>query len=282
MTTGRRLIKNFLSLSGSDIVARLLGSILTIYIARTLGAGVFGQLSFALAFTSYFSFFSDFGLTTLGIREIAKDKRKTASYGTNILTLQLILAFILILVVSVILYFLPLSPRIKIITFLFSLSIIPGALNMAYIFQAHEKMEYVAIGKIIAQLGYVIVGFIFIYLFKDILVLPIVSLVAAFIGSGVIFYLLRKKIQFAWSRIDWQAIKNLIKKALPFVIAALAVQIYYNMDSIMLQFMKGEVVVGLYNSAYKIILLIITFGFFVAGAFFPLISNAFKNLSFFF
>jgi len=277
MTTGRRLIKNFLSLSGSDVIARLLGSVLTIYIARVLGAGVFGQLSFAIAFTSYFTLFSDFGLTTLGVREIAKDKKKTSTFGTNILVLQLLLAFLLILVLSALLIFLPLSFRTKIITFLFGLGIIPGALNMAYIFQAYEEMEYMAVGKIIAQIGYVIVGFIFIYLFKDILVLPIVSLIAGLIGAAVIFYLLKKKIKFIWSKISWRQIKKLIERAYPFLIAALAVQIYYNMDSIMLQFMKGEVIVGLYNAAYKIVLLIISIGGFIAGTFFPLLSSAFKR-----
>ena len=277
MNTGRRVLKNFLSLSISEAASRLAGIVLTIYIARTLGAGVFGQLSFVLALVAFFNIFADFGLTTLGIREIAKDKFRTNTYGTNILVLQLGLSLILLLILFLVVLIIPLDPRIKLITFLFGLGMIPGALNMSYIFQAHEKMEYFAISKIIAQISYAIFGFVLIYLFRDILVLPIVNLTALFVAAGVTFYLLRKQINFVWSKISLKNIVLLSKQTLPFLVATLMVQIYMSTDSVMLQFMKGEEVVGLYNAAYKISFLLLLISGFINGAIFPLMSVAYKK-----
>src|SRR5690606_28805356 len=59
---------------------------------------------------------------------------------------------------------------------------------------------------------------------------------------------------------------------LPFFIAAISVQIYYNSDTIMLQFMQGESAVGLYNSGYKLVLLVLLVASFMVSAFFPRLS----------
>jgi len=49
--------------------------------ARYLGAAGFGILSFALAFTGIFGVFSDLGLSTLTIREVARDKSLASKYS---------------------------------------------------------------------------------------------------------------------------------------------------------------------------------------------------------
>jgi len=51
-----------------------LSLVLSIFIARNLGAVVFGKYTFALAFTALFAVFSDLGYNTLLIREVAIDK----------------------------------------------------------------------------------------------------------------------------------------------------------------------------------------------------------------
>ncbi|MCL5773604.1 MAG: flippase [Firmicutes bacterium] len=280
MKTSRRVIKNFLSLSATEAVTRLFGTILSIYIARTLGAGALGQLAFAAAFCSYFILFADFGLNALGIREIAKDKSKTGSYGTNILVIQTVLAFLLVILLGLIVSALPLDTRIKWITFLFGLAIIPAALNMSYIFQAHEKMEYLAVSSIISQVGYVLFGIVLLYTFKDIIVLPVVNLLTAFIGTAIAFHLLRNQIKFVWDRVNLTQIKILAKNSLPFLISALALQVYYNFDKVMLQFTAGSETVGYYSVSYKLMLLIVSVMGLYYSSIYPLMSSFAGNKEF--
>ena len=272
MSAGKRILKNFLSLSAAELATRVLGTILSIYIARVLGASVFGQLAFATTFVSYFKVVADFGLTPLGIREIAKDRRNTSFLGTNILTLQLVLSLGLLALLGLALHLSPLEDRAKLITFLFGLGIIPTALNMSYVFQGHEKMEYVAVSRVVTTIIYAVGGFLLIYALRDILILPFVSLVSAFAGVLVVFYFLRKKFNFVLSRVNWGFIQSLIREALPFLITALMVNIYTNFGTIVLQFMKGEEVVGFYNASHKIIYLILSFSGFITWSLFPLLS----------
>lgn len=273
MSTSRKVLKNFLSLSVAEVISRILGALLSLFVARYLGVNPFAQLTFALAFTSYFNIFADFGLTTLGVREIAKDKTITNSLGTSILAAQTSIAILMVLILGAVLSVLQLDPHTKLITFLMGISVLPTALNMAYIFQAHERMEYVGITRVVTQMGYVLIGFILIYFYRDVIAIPLAQLITSLFGVVLIFYLLKNKVQFSLTKIHTQKLKEITIRALPFLISGLAIQIYFNADSIFLQFMKGTTAVGLYGGGYKIINIIIMGLSFMQTVFFPLFSS---------
>ena len=90
----------------SQIASYILGFFFIMYTARYLGAAGFGinpflkrkrlrkmlrSLSFALAFTGIFGVFSDLGLSTLVVREVARDKSLAKKYLGNIAVMGLIL-----------------------------------------------------------------------------------------------------------------------------------------------------------------------------------------------
>ena len=277
MKTSNRLIKNFVSLSGAEIISRIVGAGLSIYIARLLGATAYGQLAFATAFISFFNIFADFGLTTLGIREIAKDKDKTNSYGSGIFFFQTLLAIALYIILTVIVILMPVSSLLKAIMLIFGLGMIPTALDMSYIFQAHERMEFIPIGRIISQCSYVILGFILITLTRNIIAVPIASTFSLFVVAVVAYIILHKHFAFYFERFSISQMKLLVIAAMPFVLSSLMGTIYHNLDSVLIQFMKGSTQVGYYNAGYKIVNLILVFVVFIASVFFPLLAHSFKT-----
>lgn len=277
MSTGKRVTKNFLSLSAAEIFTRIGGILLTIYIARTLGVGSFGQLAFATAFISYLNIFADFGLTTLGIREIAKDKVRAGFFASHILALQFLISVTLLIFLAVALVLLPLDSQLKLLTFLFGLGIIPGAFNLSYILQAYEKMDLVALARVASQIIYLMLGFLLIYLLRDVLVLPVVSLVATVAVSGIIFYQLRRQVSIVWESVNLRQTLGFMRLAWPFLISGLAVQIYYNADAILLQFMKDSETVGLYSAGYKLIMLGVTVIGLITSTVYPLLSSTFAT-----
>jgi len=68
-------------LLASQIASYIIGFFFIMHTARYLGAAGFGILSFALAFTGIFGVFSDLGLSTLTIREVARDKSLASKYS---------------------------------------------------------------------------------------------------------------------------------------------------------------------------------------------------------
>jgi len=90
MNTVQRIAKNTAALFAAQFIASILGLVLTIFIARSLGDVIFGKYSFALAFTALFAVFSDLGYNTLLIREVAKDKSLANEYFNPVQALYII------------------------------------------------------------------------------------------------------------------------------------------------------------------------------------------------
>ena len=77
-TIKQTLFKNTFWLGVGTGTGKFLKLILTIYIARILGAAEYGKLTFALAFISVFLLFADLGLDEIVVREFSRQKEKNA------------------------------------------------------------------------------------------------------------------------------------------------------------------------------------------------------------
>ena len=88
------LYKNTAILSLTLVLSRLLSFIFSILIARYLGAELFGKFIYVYTFIILFSFVVDFGLSSLVVRDIAKDRSKTNSSLSNSFLIRIIFSFI--------------------------------------------------------------------------------------------------------------------------------------------------------------------------------------------
>ena len=93
MSTLRKMVKNFLSLSVAQLILHFVSFLVIMYLARLLGPANFGKIGFAQAAVAYFMLIPNLGLITLGVREIARNKDDINIYAGNIIALRLILAF---------------------------------------------------------------------------------------------------------------------------------------------------------------------------------------------
>ena len=91
-----RLEKNFIWMAAANMVGSLFSISLFIYLARTLKAEAFGTVSYAHSFAFYLLNFVDLGLTTYGIREVAKDRSKVSEYVSGIVSFRLVIAAIML------------------------------------------------------------------------------------------------------------------------------------------------------------------------------------------
>lgn len=91
------LSKNFTWLAAANVVSSLFGAALFIYLARILGPDAFGYFSYAFTITFFLANFVDMGLSTYGIREIAKNKSRVSDYASEIVSFRLLTAGALLL-----------------------------------------------------------------------------------------------------------------------------------------------------------------------------------------
>jgi len=255
MNTVQRIAKNTVVLLLSDIVSKVLGFFYVMYTARYLGAEGFGILSFALAFTGIFGVFSDFGLSTLIVREVARDKSLAGKYLGNIVVMKIFLVIIISGLITLTINLLGYPEQTTKVVYLVALSIIFNTFSRMFysIFQAYEKMEYQSLGQILSSAlmlsgallainqGFSVVGFASIYFLVSAIVL-----VYSFVIS--IWKFTKPKIEF-----DWSFWKQSIKEAWPMGGMAVFIMIYFRIDTVILSLMiGGDTAIGLYSAAYRL------------------------------
>jgi O-antigen/teichoic acid export membrane protein len=254
-----RIARNTFSLFLSNAFVLALSFIYTLYVARYLGAEGYGVLSFALAFTGIFGIFTDIGLSQLAVRDIARDKGSANKYLVNIAAIKSILVAVTIALIAVIVNLMGYqSTDIKVV-YIIALSTGAAAFTnlINSIFQAYERLEYTSISNAINSVAMLSGGLFNIYIGSDVIGFAFVYLLANLItliyGIAVLVMEFFRP-EFRMDRSFW---KPIIREALPFGLTGFFITIYYWIDSVMLSYMKNNEVVGLYNAAYRLMIVLL-------------------------
>lgn len=275
MNTVQRIAKNIGMLMISQILGYIFGFLYAMYMARYLGVDDFGVLSFALAFAGLFGIFADLGLSTLTIREVAKDRSLAGKYLGNIALMKVILAAIVFGLIALTINILSYPEQTIKVVYLIALSIILSSFANMFnsVFQAYERMEYSSIVFILSNVlmlsgviyainqEFNVIGFAFIYFIASAIVLVISFLVCVY------------KIAKPDIEIDLNFWIVTSKEAWPFGLSGVFVTIYYMSDTVMLSLMQGNEAVGLFNAAYKLIMAILFIPSVLNMAIFPVMSK---------
>lgn len=281
MNTVQRIAKNTGVLLVSQIASLVLGFFFVMYTARYLGAEGFGVLSFALAFTAIFSVFGDLGLSALLVREVARDKSLAGKYLGNIIVIKVILVAIMFGLIIFVINILDYPEQTIKVVYIIGLSVILATFSGAFssIFQAYEKMEYVSIGAILNSAlmlvgalfaitqGFGVAVFASIYFIIGVIILGynVVVCVRIFVPPMI--------------EINWDFLKFTMKEALPFGLSGIFIALYYYIDSVMLSVMVGNEVVGWYNAAYRLVLVLLSIYIAYIISIFPVMSKFYHEIT---
>ena len=266
MNTLQRIAKNMAVLFIARIVSMLFGFFYVMYTARYLGPANYGILAFALALNGIFGVIANFGLDPLTVREVARDKSLARKYLANGIVLKLIFGSLTFLIVFLVVNLLGYPEITRKVVYIITLStIIAGISNLFNdIYQAFERMEFMSIGQSLQsvlslvfaitaiKLGLNVVYFAMIYLTVNLIVLGYHAVITT-------WKFLKPKIE-----VDLSFWKSVVREAWPFALSSIFVGIYFWVDSVMLSYMQGDEVVGIYNAAYRLVYILL----FIPGIYF--------------
>ena len=275
----KRIFKNTGYLFVSGIISKALFLIQIVFIARYLGTAGLGKYAFVFAFGSLFFILSNPGLVDLATREISRNKSKTGNYLGNLLFIKLCLCLVASLLMILTINLINVSQELRIgiylIFFIFSIDAFIWVFYSA--FRAYEKMLYEAISLLIHNV--VIVGFVLHFLIKGYGFIWLISafVVGKTVGLVITSYFGYKLLPKPVLKIDLKLWKYLMIKSIPFLVIFFFSSIIYRIDLVMLQFFKGETIVGLYGAADTIIRNLIIFPSVLIVSVYPSLSKYFIN-----
>ena len=258
---GNNIIKNFVSLSAGEIVRKIISFFTLVYLARVISPEGFGILGFAIAIVYFFGLVVNFGIDTIATRDLSRDRTLIPKYVNNILTFRLLLSIGSFFLLSIFILLIDKTPTYKIVILLTGLSLLFNATILNFVFLAIEKMKYVAIRQISTSILSLIAIMVFVNTEADLIIASAIFSISLIVNSFLLLFLYRKKYFAINLSLDRIFLKNIIRESYPLLVSSIMISVYYNIDLIMLGFMRTPEEVGIYNAAYKIFMIaILPFG----------------------
>lgn len=260
----------------AEIVNKAFSLVLTILVARHYGVHLYGQFIFALTFVSLFQFLADFGLGTLTIRNLSRNKNKAYEFISSIISLRIVFSLFAFFAVLLVSFFSspPTVPKELIYLAGFNLVFVSLAATFTSVFIAFEKTRLNTITKSIQGFTLLIFGGAFIFFnfsITHIMTAYIFSNAILFLTAGILVWNKISKFSLIKFNIHW--VKPIILEAWPFGVITFFSAIYYSIDSVMLGYFGFTKEVGWYGAVYRIIILLFVLRATVYNALYPQISQ---------
>ncbi len=223
------------------------------YISRVLLVEGNGKVAFASSVINYFSMIASLGIPTYGIRACAKvrgDKEKLSHTVQELLIINIVTTAISLAAFLVSLAVIPEFYAEKELMLINAVSMILSTLGVTWLYNALEQYAYITV----CSMAFKVLGIALMFLCvrgpEDYIVYGAVSVVA---GSGsYLLNLINMRKYVSLKKTGKYDFRQHIKPILIFFTMSAAINVYTNLDIVMLQFMKGDAAVGYYNTAIKI------------------------------
>ncbi|MGI6373880.1 MAG: flippase [Patescibacteria group bacterium] len=287
MSLAKKVAQNTLVQIIGKIVSTILGIFSLALMTRYLGQAGFGDYTTINTFLTFFAVIADFGLTLVTVQMISgtKSRQEEEKILSNLFSLRLVSALLLIGLAPIVVYFFPYSQLVRLGVLITALAFVFPALNQVLIglFQKKLSMGRATLAEVLSRVA-LLVGIII----SELVGGGLVGILLATLASGLISFLLHflLAIKFATIRFayDFSLWKTIIHRAWPLALTIILNLIYLRSDILLLSIFKEPEAVGLYGAAYRIIDVLATLPFMFAGLVLPILTSAWlqKNQATFF
>jgi O-antigen/teichoic acid export membrane protein len=273
MRASRRIIKNMFSLTLAEFANKGITLIAFAYLARAITPDGFGIIGYASSIIAYFTMFVGLGFDTVGAREIAQDKLNFKKYVDSIITIRTILSVIAIIILFLFTYFLNKPITVKYVILITGINILSNAFLLNWFYIGIEKMEIIAVRQVISSILNLIGIILLVRDFSDTLIASLILAATMAINTAWMLIYYCKNQGLIKFTIDWPLWKSLFKSSIFIGLTFFIVIIYNNLNMTMLGFMRPFSETGIYNAAYKVILIAILPASIIQNSFFPNLSR---------
>jgi O-antigen/teichoic acid export membrane protein len=267
------LLRNAASLILSQFLTKLINISVSVAMVRWLGARDLGRYSYILAFSFPFGAVADFGLASLGVREISRDRTQEATILAALTRLFLTLAASSVAVMMLLAVAIRHEAWALAGLALAGLSTLLAAMTTPSLvaLTAREALHLVAFFRVLATLlgslatlGVLLAG-------GSVMSLLLAAAVTSGVMCGVACYL--AGLPLAAKSPPLSTHLHLLRQAIPFGLLAIAYAVYYRLDMIILEWLRGSYDVGMYAAAYRFLDATALLAASVGGPFYPRLSR---------
>jgi O-antigen/teichoic acid export membrane protein len=259
---------------------RILPALLFIYIARKLGDEDFGKFSFVYSFAGICFIVTDFGLSTILIRNVSRQKELTREYVGNILVLKILLSFICVSAICIFILFTDYPTDVITLLVVFGGVMFFKALIDFFctVLNAHERMDLEAFLKGTNHILLFVSGITILAVGYGLFGLANVFLVTFSFSSIIGFCIVDVCIEKIRPSFDLKFWRYILRESLPLALTVIFTVIYFKIDVVMLSIIRGsDSEIGWYSAAMRLVELVCIVPALIVSALFPIVSSLYKE-----
>lgn len=243
------------------------------YISRVLGPSGVGAVDSADSIINYFIQFSMMGITTIGVREIARsngEKSRSDSVFSSLFVLNMLMTIVAVLIlVSLMLFVTPFNGRKEYLCIGLS-KLIFNLFLIEWLFRGFEQFRYITIRSVFVRVLFVIAVFCFVNSAEDVKLYYVLFVSMTIVNAMLNWYYKSHFVRFSISEI------SLKKYALPFFLLGLysiCAAIYTELNVAYLGFAVDNKQVGYYTTSTRLYFVIMALFTSLTSVLIPRISS---------
>ena len=274
-----RISKNSLWIFLGLLSSAAISLVTILFLTRYLGPEKFGLYSVALSLTSLFIPLSNLGLDLHLTRTVSANPKSLTRELAHTLSAKTILSAIVWILIILTASLLKYSTVLIGYVALFGISMLVGSMAQSFIasIRAIRKMRYESISIFTGKMA-ILFGVLFMIIIKaNITMIILANLLGMIVLFMTSLYFLKLQIGHLDIYFSLKGIKSRLESAFPFGLASIFVVIYYRIDTVMLSKMVDINEVGIYNSAYNIVLASMILSSPIAVSLFPALSAIYSK-----
>ena len=250
-----------------------------ILIARFYGPESLGQFSLAFTIANISLVLADFGFDVLLTTEIAKNKKNAPKIISNYFSIKIIFVVIAAITMIAIPIFQSFSDTSTTLIYLLALYVVfTSVSNFVYaVFRGFEKFELETRVSFITNFLLLVLlltfGFLKASLYYLIIIFIVVRLLAVILNIKKSNSLVGTNI----FKINFNNWKLIINQVLIFGLHFLFGNLYFRIDTILLGIWKGDTTVGIYQAAFKVLVLLLLLPDILSSSVLPVASRLFHT-----
>ena len=254
MTFSLRTIgSNAISIFTSDAMNRATNFVLYALVARHLGAREFGQLSLALTLFYVFQVSAVAGVKMLITREVARDRARTGIYFVNScvgVTITSLSSFLALFGFVHLLHYPPDTTRVIL---LLAAGLFPYSLSSVCegIFQAWERMRYIACINVPVNVAKVGCAFLLLSRWRELFVVVLILFCSLIAIAGMEVWILVRRFHWKASFQPGTALA-IVRSASPFLGIEGLAAVIGTVNIVLLSKLANETQAGLFNAATQL------------------------------
>ena len=262
---------SFLSIS-----LRLIANVIVFWIiARFYGPSLFGQFSFAQTLATIFILFGDFGFDVLLTNEISRNRENAVKIFRQFFSLKLVFTFFALAGMWVFVFINNFSFQARILIIVFSFYMVFTTLSnfLFALYKGFERLEYETKVSLIINLLLLIIVLVLVFFKIDLVYIALVFVLTRLIGFSIAIRYSREVLQNISFRLFFKEIRIVRNKVFVYGFHLTFSYLFFQLDTILLAFWKGDYDVGIYQAVFKLIAIPLVIPEILVNALMPTLSR---------